>query len=114
MKFSDHQWEFLKDVAWLINYAEEMGYKLTGGELYRTQIQHDYNLANGLSKAKRSNHQDRLAIDFNLFIDDKLITDKTHKAWIDLGNYWKGLNSLNRWGGNFTSINDPYHFERNI
>jgi hypothetical protein len=114
MKTSDHQWEFLQDVAWLINYAKEMGYKLTGGELYRTEFQHQYNIEHGLTKAKRSNHQDRLAIDFNLFIDGKVINDKKHPAWVGLGVYWEGMNKLNRWGGNFTSINDPYHFERNL
>ena len=114
MKLSDHQWEFLQDISWLISYAKEQEYKLTAGEMYRTDFQHEYNLSKGLSKAKRSRHQDRLAFDVNLFIDGKLIMDKTHPAWLDLGNYWEVLDPNNTWGGRWSSINDPYHFERSI
>lgn len=114
MKRSDHQWEFLKDVGWLIAYATESGYKLTGGELYRTEQQHQWNKSNNLTQAKRSKHQDRLAIDVNLFIDNKLINDKEHPAWVDLGTYWEGMSEYNVWGGRWTTLNDPYHFERNV
>jgi hypothetical protein len=32
MKLSDHQFEFLKDVASLILFADRRGYKVTGGK----------------------------------------------------------------------------------
>ena len=36
MSQSDEQWEFLQDVGKLIAFAKEKGFKLTGGELWRT------------------------------------------------------------------------------
>lgn len=112
MTLSDKQWLFLQDIAGLIQYAEAQGYKLTAGEMWRTDYQHKHNLETGLSKAKRSAHQDRLAFDINLFVNGDLINDKNHPAFKDLGKYWKDLCSNNVWGGDFTSIHDPYHFER--
>jgi hypothetical protein len=104
----------MQDLSWLISYAMENDYKLTGGELYRTEQQHNWNKKKGLTQVSRSKHQDRLAIDVNLFIDGKLITDKEHPAWQDLGEYWEGMSKHNVWGGRWKSINDPYHFERNV
>jgi hypothetical protein len=106
------QWEFLKDVARLINKAEGFGFVLTGGELYRTTEQQKIYFETGKSKTMNSNHLKRLAIDFNFFINGKLIYAK--KDIQPLGDYWESLNSLNRWGGNFKSFQDTPHFERNI
>jgi len=104
---SDEQWEFLKDVALLIQYAEDNGYKLTGGELYRTMYQQRYYVAHGLSWTYNSYHLKRLAIDFNLFIDGKYTTKR--QDYMSLGIYWETLHPKNRWGGRF---NDSPHFER--
>lgn len=113
MRLSDQQWVFLQHVAALINYAYLKGYKLTGGELWRTKYQHQRNLATNKSRAKRSLHMDRLAIDMNLFVDGEVIHDKKHPAWQDLGDFWESLDEKNEWGGRWNSINDPYHFQRN-
>jgi hypothetical protein len=111
MKLQDQQWEFLKDVAKLIQYADSIGYELTGGELYRTKERAALNAKKGSGIAK-SLHTQRLAIDFNLFVHGEWRQDSdSHKL---LGAYWKKLNVLNRWGGDFKSRPDGNHYERNI
>ena len=40
MHKSDKQWTFLKDIAKLIQWAEENGFKLTEGEGFRTSSQY--------------------------------------------------------------------------
>jgi len=111
MSMSNKQWEFLKDFASLILYAERLGYKLTSGELLRPdQIQEIY-LAEGKTQVKRSQHQDKLAGDINLFVDGEIQWSK-NEHWEKLGTYWKSLSPKNRWGGDFKSLEDPYHFER--
>ncbi len=104
---SDEQWEFLKDYALLIQYAEDSGYKLTAGELYRTMYQQRKYVRDGLSWTYNSYHLKRKAGDFNLFINGKYITHK--EAYKPLGIYWESLSPKNRWGGRF---NDSPHMER--
>lgn len=111
MKTSDKQWQFLQDVAMLIHYASSQGFKLTGGELWRTDEQQEIYLKDGKSQVKRSNHQDRMAIDFNLFVHEKIQWSK-NKYWKQLGDFWKSLRPENRWGGDYKTLSDPYHFER--
>ena len=106
------QWEFLQDVGRLIEKAKQLGITLTGGELYRTLEQQAIYLKAGKSKTSKSKHLERLAIDFNFFIDGRLIYDK--KLIQPLGDYWESLHPANRWGGNFTSLIDTPHFERNV
>ena len=111
MSLSNEQWLFLQDVSSLITYAKDKGYKLTGGELYRTKEQQDIYVKEGKSKTYNSNHLKRLAIDFNLFVDGDIIWSKSDE-WIELGNYWESLNDENKWGGNYNSFTDLPHFER--
>lgn len=112
MSLSDHQWEFLKDVSALIHWAERRGYKVTGGELYRTAAQQEIYLEEDKTNAKESFHQKRLAIDLNLFIDNEY--QRASEAYRPLGEFWESLSEENRWGGNFTTINDGNHFERAV
>ncbi|MDX1728138.1 MAG: M15 family metallopeptidase [Pseudoalteromonas tetraodonis] len=112
MSLSDEQWQFLQDVAKLIQFAEENGLKLTAGELYRTEYQHKHNLKIGLSNVSRSLHQDRLAIDINLFVDGQPQWNMCDE-WVMLGEYWESLSFLNVWGGRWQEPFDPYHFQRN-
>ena len=120
MSLSDKQWIFLQNVAKLITYAEEQGYKLTGGELYRTHDQ-QYLYYNGRtiikgklvgttrkSKTMNSKHLKRLAIDLNIF-KDGVLTYK-YEDVEPLGTYWKSLNSKNDWGG-FWKWKDVPHFQ---
>jgi len=129
MSLNKEQFEFTKDVASLIVYANLLGIDLTFGEAHRTNSQvllnfFGYKVVKGgilgiklvkskkLSKTLNSNHLKRLAVDFNFFINGKLTYDKHELA--ELGKFWESLNEKNRWGGNFKSFTDTPHFERNI
>lgn len=98
---------FLLNVAKLIAWAFENGYELTGGELHRTEEQQKIYRQKGLSKIARSKHQDRLAIDLNLFING--VYQTTRAPYKPLAEYWKSLHPDNvagyDWGW------DANHFE---
>jgi len=112
MSLSQEQAAFLVDACKLIQYATEQGWMVTGGELYRTPEQQEIYLKTGRSKTMASNHLKRCAIDLNFFKDGKLVWDKAQIA--PLGAYWESLSPKNRWGGNFKSLVDVPHFERNV
>lgn len=118
MSLSDIQWMFLQDTVKLINKAKEMDFKITGGELYRTQDQQQIYYDKGKSKTMRSKHLKRLAIDLNFFIKNKngkrVLTYKKENIQ-KLGDYWESLNldGKNEWGGNW-SFKDTNHFQRNF
>ena len=108
MTTREKQSEFLIHVSHLIFYAKSIGIELTAGELWRTEEQQEIYLKMGKSKAKRSRHQDRLAIDLNVFIAGKYRTDR--EAYEPLAKFWKTLHPDNvsgyDWGW------DANHFER--
>ena len=126
MKLSEHQIIFTYHIAKLIEYAYGLGISMTFGEAYRPmqmqllyyygytikRIQDTIKLVIGSTKSKtlKSNHQRRLAVDFNFFINGNLTYDKTKLQ--DLGDYWESLDPLNKWGGNYKSFLDTPHFER--
>ena len=112
MSLNKEQFEFTKDVASLIVYANLLDINLTFGHAYRDKETQQRMVDTGKSKTLNSNHLKRLAVDFNFFINGKLIYDK-HKL-SELGQFWESLNEKNRWGGNFKSFTDTPHFERNI
>jgi hypothetical protein len=89
---------FVQLVGRLIGWAYLNGFELTFGEAWRTPEQALLNAKHGKGIAN-SLHIDRLAIDFNLFLDGKFLSDSAnHKP---LGTYWKSLHPLCRWGGDF-------------
>lgn len=110
MSLVTEQAAFLKDVVLLLKKAEELGFVVTGGELFRTAEQQQIYVKTGRSKTMASNHLRRCAIDFNFFLDNKLIYDINILR--PLGEYWKSLNSKNDWGGFWKSFKDVPHFER--
>ena len=112
MSLSDEQAAFLLDACKLVQYATEQGFKVTGGEVFRTAEQQAIYVQTGRSKTLNSNHLKRLAIDLNFFKDGQIIWDKGILA--PLGAYWETLHPKNRWGGNFKSLVDCPHFERNV
>jgi hypothetical protein len=113
MSLVDEQAAFLLDVCELIKYATlSKGFTVTGGELARTPEQQAIYVKTGRSKTLQSIHLKRCAIDLNFFKDGKIIWDKEMLA--PIGAYWEGLNPKNRWGGNFKSLLDVPHFERNV
>lgn len=93
------QSRFAKDSARLILKAYELGYEITYGEAWRTDLQAAANAASGTG-ISNSLHKERLAIDLNLFRDGRYITDgEGHSI---LGTWWKALGPDYRWGGDFT------------
>jgi hypothetical protein len=118
MNLIEEQWLFLKDIYKLIEKAEELGFLLTGGELYRTLEQQEIYVRMGRSNTLNSQHLKRLAIDFNFFkdIDGDGIKDLTYDKEIvrPLGEYWESLSPYNRWGGNWNLFKDVPHFQRDL
>lgn len=96
--------------AQLIVWANENGYEITFGEVERTKAQADANalLGKGISN---SLHLIRLAGDINLFLDtsidgDEDIYQTDSEAYRPLGDKWKSMHPLCRWGGDFKDKND--------
>ena len=112
MALSDRQAKFTKDIAMLILFAHSEGIALTFGEAYRTEYQQNEHLRTGKSKTMNSRHLNRLAVDFNFFIDGQLTYE--HPSITMLGEYWESLREGNRWGGNFRTFRDTPHFEANV
>lgn len=107
MSLGKTQREFTKCIGKLIIYVYSKGYELTTGDAYRDKRVHgDFGEKKSYSAAK-SVHKLRLAMDLNLFLNDKYITDGTCPEFIDLGKYWESLHPLARWGGRFK---DGNHF----
>ena len=112
MSLSQEQAAFLRDMCKLVEYASSQGFLVTAGELYRTPEQQEIYVKTGRSKTLNSIHLKRCAIDLNFFKDGKIIWDKQMLA--PLGAFWESLHPKNRWGGNFKSLVDCPHFERNV
>ena len=110
MSMVKKQWEFLKDIALLIEKAEELNITLTAGEAYRSEYQQKEYVRAGKSKTMDSQHLKRLAMDFNFFINGKLTYEKEDIQ--PLGDFWESLRTENSWGGNWESFKDTPHFER--
>ena len=103
MSLSDKQFEFLVNFGELIHWCRVNGYKITGGELLRSQAQQDIYLAEGKTKIKYSKHQDKLAIDLTLFVDGMPAKAEEYRP---LGEYWELLGG--RWGGRFGVKEEEY------
>jgi len=105
------QVEFTKNVALLLNYLNDKGYKVTLGETFRTKEQQEIYFKQGKSKTMKSKHLERLAIDLNIFKNGELL--KNVDEYYIIGKYWQSLNPLNVYGGFWKSLRDFPHFEMN-
>jgi hypothetical protein len=137
MKLQPEQWKFFQDSAKLkvfaVDWAVKNGYTIVEKEVQRTQLQawanglmknalvtaewddgtqaHFHEQVGGVGKTQ-SLHLNALARDWILFKDGKDVSSK--ETMKPLGEYWKSLDPVNRWGGDFILPRpDPYHFERN-
>ena len=109
MKLGTAQEEFTVCTAQLINFAVSIGVQLTYGDAYRSKSAHgEFGEKKGYSSAN-SVHKLRLAVDFNVRIDGEYIEDGEHWAYKMLGDEWKKMHKLARWGGDFKS-KDSNHF----
>lgn len=103
MSLGNKQRQFTRMVGLLIEWAYENGYELTFGDAYRDpRVFGPVGERKGYGRSK-SNHKERLAIDFNLFKDGKYLT--TTEAHKPLGEYWESMGGA--WGGRF---NDGNHY----
>ena len=107
MSLSKTQQRFTTCIGLIILYASCKGYGLTFGDAFRDRRVFGRFGYKGSYSNKNSVHKLRLAVDFNLFINGKYIIDGDHPAYQDLGQHWKSLDPLARWGGDF---NDANHF----
>lgn len=110
MSLVNEQWEFLKDVAKLINFIEDRGLVATGGELHRPAEMQQIYIKIGRSKTMNSKHLSRRAIDLFFFKDGNLTYDIS--VIKPIGDYWESLSPYNEWGGNWRSFKDVPHFQR--
>lgn len=90
------QFEFVRLVGKFIDWVYTQGYTLSAGEMFRTPEQAKWNADHGKG-ISHSLHMDRLAWDFQLFKDGKLLT--TLQDYEPLGKYWESLGGS--WGGRF-------------
>ncbi|HCI6750887.1 TPA: M15 family metallopeptidase [Klebsiella quasipneumoniae subsp. quasipneumoniae] len=104
MKLSEKQQLFTQMIAQLIAWAADHGMRLTFGEAYRTPEQAALNARKG-SGIRNSLHTQRLAVDFNLFINGVYQTDSA--AYLPLGEFWESIGGS--WGGRFSKP-DGNHF----
>jgi hypothetical protein len=115
MTLSDAQWMFLKDIARLILWAADHGWKLTGGEFKRTEAQEKIYVAEGKSRTMNSKHLESMALDFQGIWPPGAtapIQDRKHAE--PLGIYWESLSTKNVWGGRWKTLDDSPHFQRSF
>ena len=105
MTLGEKQRAFTRMIADLIQFAYESGYELTFGDAYRDPRVHGKYGDKGSYSAAKSLHKERLAVDFNLFLNGNWISDGSSEHWQVLGDYWESLGGS--WGGRF---NDANHF----
>ena len=104
MTLSEKQRAFTRNVVSLISWAHSQGWEITLGEVYRPKILQYLNLWAKRSQTLKSKHQDRLAIDLNLFIDGKYITNPN--KYRPLGEHWESLGG--KWGGRYSVLEKDY------
>jgi len=99
------QGEFARALSKLIINAYSQGWVVTLAWSYRSP-----EVNNLIGGHPRSTHVYRLAQDLNLFINGVYQRDsESHRP---LGEYWKTLHPLARWGGDFTRPDgNHYSFE---
>lgn len=108
MTLSEKQRLFMRLLAkFLVWIHEQPGLEVVGGELQRSKAQAEANAASGAGIAN-SNHLRCLAIDLMLFVNGVYQTETA--AYAALGAYWKSLDPLCRWGGDFKGRPDGDHF----
>lgn len=99
MTLGEKQRLFARLVASLILRAYSDGYELSFGEAWRPPGQAVKNAAEGIGIVN-SLHGKRLAIDINLFRGGHFLSMSEDHQF--LGDFWKGLDPLCRWGGDFS------------
>lgn len=85
----------------LIMEAHARGFRIRLGEVWRSDAA--WRATPRGKKGLRSAHQDKLAVDINLFRDGEFLRDtEDHR---ELGEWWERQHTLARWGGRFMDGN---------
>jgi len=107
----DKQVEFTKDMALLIQYATDLGYKPVVAEVARTMYQQRHYVSIGRSWTYNSYHLKKRAVDILLFDEGgHWIQDKY--AYEQLADYWETLSPYARSGVRWRKP-DIFHYEIN-
>ena len=109
MTTSQKQRRFSWLVSCLIDWAYKNGYEIVLGEAFRTKEQQAIYVKTGKSKTMHSKHLRCLAIDINLFKDDKYLSNTAD--YEPLGKYWESLDDECIWGGRFGDDPDTVKVE---
>jgi hypothetical protein len=91
MTYREARAQFTKNVAKLIQYAEDQGYEMG--------IKYCYRCEDCPVGILLSSHKLALAVDMDLWRNGKYL--RSTKAHHIFGQYWKALHPLARWGGDF-------------
>lgn len=109
MTLRARQSAFAVALADLIHEAVRRGFEVTVGEVWRSE-EEARRLARSGAGIARSLHQDKLAVDLNLFKDGVYLTDvESHRP---LGEWWEVQSTPDlprAWGGRFAS-GDANHY----
>jgi len=110
---SEKQALFSYNVSRLLAYIYQKGYYCTLGEVYRPPEMAALDAKKGIG-IKNSLHTKKLAIDITLFKPGQA-SPCSPQEYEQFGMYWKGLDSHNKWGGDFIKNGkkwaDSDHFE---
>ena len=108
MTLSEQQRLFMRLMGeFLVWIFQQPGMEVVGGELQRMQAQADANAASGAG-ISNSLHIKCLALDLMLFLNGVYKTDT--ESYRPLGEKWKSMHPLCRWGGDFHTRPDGDHF----
>jgi len=106
MTLGEKRCVFTANIAKLLTWATDNGYTVALDEVRRSQEQANANAVSGAGIAN-SLHVRGLAADLLLYIDG--VYQATGDKYRPLGEYWKTLDPLNAYGGDFSKP-DPDHF----
>jgi hypothetical protein len=102
----DQQMLFFRLITVFSQWMLDNGYSCTDGEAWRSPEEAAIQAAKGAGVA-HSLHTERMARDINAWKDSKqLLTANDYRP---LGEQWKSMHSLARWGGDFARV-DADHF----
>ena len=104
MTVGEKQELFARLLSCLITQAHNLGFKVRLKELYRPKEMAEIYAERGVG-IKNSLHTLGLAIDLVLVRNGEIMKDS--EAYRPLGEFWKSLNPLCAWGGDF---GDGGHF----
>jgi hypothetical protein len=102
---------FLRCMAKLIAYAEAEDIRFLVYTFYRSAAEQAQKVNERKSQVNYSQHQDWLAIDILLLDENDQAVWTDHPDYHRLGEIWKGLHPLCRWGGDWKTLKDFGHYE---